>query len=164
MPPHFPLRNYGSSSDSEDIVRNNDAWSRQPFIHSSDVPTGSHSHFLSVFSRRSSLSSAANSRSNSPLPQLYPTPHQSSVCPSESDSDSEPRSPLLFDLVTRDPSWRGERRAWWSSPTRRRRRKGWRVTRFFKRWIRWLVRLPFFPSQPTAIVRHLTSSLFYQMY
>jgi hypothetical protein len=153
MSPQLPLHNYGSS-DSEDTVRNNNTWSRQPFIHSSNVPTAPRSHFLAVISRRSSISSAATSRSTSPLPQLYPASHQSSSCPSESDSDSEPRSPLLLDFVDRDTSWRENRRHWWSSPTRRRRKKSWQITRFSKRWLRWLVHLPFFPSQPTTIVCH----------
>lgn len=153
MSPQFLLRNYGSS-DSEDIARNNDTWSRQPFIHPTNTPRSSHSHFLTVLSRRSSISSTATSRSNSPLPQLYPSSQQSSSCPSESNSDSEPGSPLLLDFVTRDALWRENRRPWWSSSTRRRRKKGWRITRFFKRWTRWLVHLPFFPSQPTTIVRH----------
>lgn len=154
MSPQLPLNNYGSS-DSEDTVRNNNTWSRQPFIYSSNVPTAPHSRFLAVFSRRSSISSSATSRSTSPLPQLYPA---SSSCPSDSDSESGPRSPLLLDFVNRDASWRENRRPWWSSSTRRRRKRSWRITRFLKRWLRWLVHLPFFPSQPTTIVCHFIGS------
>ena len=158
MPPQFPLRGYETSSDSEDTARNH-AKSRQP----SSSATSSHSHFLAIPSRRSSTSSTASStplpsRSNSPLPQLYPT-NQFSSCPSESDSDSEPRSPLLLNIVNRDDWWRENRRPWWSSSTRRRRKKTWRIVRFLRRWLRRLVRLPFFPSQPITIVRYLIDSL-----
>ena len=155
MPPPFPPRDYGSSSESDDIARINRTRSRQPFIRSSNVATDPHPQFLTIPSRRSSISSATTSRSNSPLPQLYPLSKQSSSCPS--DSGSELESPLLFDFVNRDACWREDRPSWSSSSTRRRQKKGWRITRFFKRWLRWLVRLPFFPNQPTTIVRCLIS-------
>ena len=149
MPPPSP-RDYGSSSE-DDIARINRTRSRQPFIRSSSVATDSHPRFLAVLSRRSSISSATTSSCNSPLPQLYPLSNQSSSCPS--DSDSEPRSPLLFDFVNRDACWREDRTSWSSLSTRRRRKRGWRITR----WMRGLVRLPFFPNQPTTIVRCLIS-------
>lgn len=154
-PPPFPPGDYGSSSESEDIARINRTRSLQPSIRSSSVATDSHPQFLAIFSRRSSISSTATSRSNSPLPQLYPLSNQSSSCPS--DSDSEPSLPLLFNLVNRDAFWREDRRSWLSSSTRRRRKKGWRITRFVKKWLKWLIRLPFFPNQPTTIVRCLIS-------
>ena len=147
MPPPFLPPDYGSSSESDNIAIINRSRSRQPFLRSS-VATDSHPKFLAVLSRRSSISSAT-SRSDSPLPQLYP--NQSSSCPS--DSDSEPRSPLLIDFANRDTFWREDRRAWSSLSTRRRRKKSWRITR----WLRWLVRLPLFPNQPTTIVRCLIS-------
>ena len=152
MPPPFPPRDYGSSSE-DDIARiSNRTRSRQPFIRSSSVQvaTDSHPQFLAVFSRRSSISSADTSRCDSPLPQLYPLSNDSnqfSSCPS--DSDNELRSPLLFDFVNSDACWREDRRSWPSLSTRRRRKRGWRLTR----WVRWLVRLRFFPNQPTTIVR-----------
>ena len=132
-----PPCDYGSSSESEDIART----LSQPFIRSS---TDSHPQFLAVLSRRSSVSSAAKSSCDSPLPQLYPK--QSSSCLSDSDSE-----PLLFDFVDRDACWREDRRSW--SSTRRRRKKGWRITR----WMRWLARRRFFPNQPTTIVRCLVT-------
>jgi hypothetical protein len=144
MHPPFSHRDYGSSSESEDIARTNRTKSRQPFIRSPNVVTDSHSRFLSISRRSSSISSGATSRSESPLPQLYP--NQSSSYPSDSDNDQG--SPLLFDFVNRDACWREDRRSW-SPLTRRRRRKGWRIGRC----MRWLVRLPFFPNQPTTIVR-----------
>ncbi|KAF8807379.1 hypothetical protein BYT27DRAFT_7189471 [Phlegmacium glaucopus] len=150
---------YESSSDSEGTARNN-IKSRPSFIRSPSA-TDSHSHFLMPSGRSSTSSTASStplpSRSNSPLPQLYPSNHSSS-CPSESDSDTEPSSPLLLDRVNRDSWWREDRRTWWSSSTRRRRKKGGRIVRFLKRWLRRLVRHPFFPSQPTTIV--LTLILF----
>ena len=165
MPPHFrqPLGldngEYESSSDSEDTARDHTKLRPQPhFIHSPSQPVDSHSHFLTMPLGRSSTPSTASStplpsRSNSPLPQLYPS-HQSSSCPSESDSDSEPTSPpLLLDIINRDAWWRESRRPWWATSTRRRRKKGWRIVRFLKRWLRRLVRHPFFPSQPITIVR-----------
>ena len=72
------------------------------------------------------------SRSTSPLPQFYP---------STSDSDTEPSSPLL---------WREPRHPWWSD-ARPRRKRGPRALRVTKRWLRHLVRHPFFPSQPFTI-------------
>jgi len=154
---------YESSSDSESTARNN-IKSRPSFIRSPSA-TDSHSHFLTLPSGRSSTSSTASStplpsRSNSPLPQLYP----SSSCPSESDSDTEPSSPLLLDRVGRDTWWREDSRAWWSSSTRRRRKKSGRILRFLKRWLRWLVRHPFFPSQPITIVRLSPLAILSQMY
>lgn len=143
-------RIYESSSDSEGTARNDP---RQPFIHPSD------SRFLPIPSRRSftSLASASSSplpsRSNSPLPELYPL-NQSSSCPSESDSDSDHGSSHLLDMVNRHALWRDNRRVWWSSTTRRRRKKGWGIVRSLKKWLKWLVRLPFFPSQPITIVRY----------
>jgi hypothetical protein len=137
MLPPFSARDYGSSSESEDIARINRIRSRQPFIHS---------RYLAISRRSSSISSGATSRSDSPLPQLYP--NQSSSYPS--DSDNEHSSPLLFDFVNRDACWREDRRSWSPLTTRRRRKKGWRITRC----IRWLIRLPFFPNQPTTIVRY----------
>jgi hypothetical protein len=119
---------YGSSSESEDINRTL-ARSRQIRSLSDSRP-----QFLAVLSRRSSVSSSSFSCDS---PQLYPK--QSSSC--LSDSDSEHRTPLLFDFE--------DRRSW--SSTRRRRKKGWRITR----WMRWLVRRRFFPNQPTTIVRCL---------
>ena len=126
-----PPCDYGSSSESEDIARALSQRSPQ---------------FLAVLSRRSSVSSAATSSCDSPLPQLYPKQ-------SSSDSDSEP---LLFDFVDRDACWREDRRSW--SSTRRRRKKGWRITR----WMRWLARRRFFPNQPTTIVRCLITQVYYQ--
>ena len=153
--PGMDSREYESSSDSEDTARIN----TKSFIRSS--ATDSHSHFLAIPSRRSSTSSTASStplpsRSNSPLPQLYPS-NQFSSCPSGSESDSEPSSPLLLDIVNRDTWWRDNRRLWWSSSTRRRRKKSGRIVRLLKRWLRRLVRQPFFPSQPITIVRFLLS-------
>ena len=153
MSPPFPPRDYGSSSESDSIARINRTRSRQFFIRSSSssVATDSHPRFLDALSMRSSTSSAATSRCNSPLAELYPLSNQSSSCPS--DSDSEPESPLLFDFVNRDAYWRDDRRSRSTLSTRRRRKKSWRITR----WMRWLVRLPFFPNQPTTIVRYLVS-------
>ncbi|KAF8198976.1 glycosyltransferase family 31 protein [Pholiota molesta] len=97
------------------------------------------------FSPSSTASSTpVPSRSTSPLPQLYPA-HQSSSCPS--DSDSEPR-----------PWWRENRRAWWATSSRRRPQRGWRAMRATRRWLRRLVRHPFFPGQPVTII--LTLILF----
>ena len=159
MPPQFrqPTRTGNeSSSDSEGTARD-DTKLRLPFIRSPSQATDSRSHFFTMPSRRSSSSSTGSStplpsRSNSPLPQLYPL-YQSSSCPSESDSDNEPTSPLPLDIVNRNAWWRESRRPWWSSSTRRRRKKSWRIVRFLKRWLRRLVRHPFFPSQPITIVR-----------
>ena len=139
-----PPRDYRSSSESDDIARTNRTRPRP-----SSVANDSDSHPQFVLSRRSSVSSTATSSCDSPSPQLYPNQHSS--CPS--DSDSEPRSPLLF--VNRDASRREDRRSWSSSSTRRRRAnlKGWRITN----WMRWLVRLRFFPKRPTTIVRCLIS-------
>ena len=146
MLPPFSPRDYGSSSESDDIPRTNRTRPRQAFIRSPSVVAGSHPRFLSLSRRSSSISSGATSRSDSPLPQLYR--NQSSSYPS--DSDNEHSSPLLFDFVNRDACWREDRRPWSPLTNRRRRKKSWRIARF----IRWLVRLPFFPNQPTTIVRY----------
>ncbi|KDR84965.1 hypothetical protein GALMADRAFT_233482 [Galerina marginata CBS 339.88] len=136
------------SSDSEDTARN------------ASFPLDT--HFLFPPSGRSSVSSTASStplpsRSTSPLPQFYPVA-QSSSSPSDSDSE-EPSSPLLRDHPNRNPWWREHgRRTWWSGTNRRRQKRGWRITRVSKRWLRRLVRHPFFPSQPITIV--LTLILF----
>ena len=145
MLPPFSPRDYGSSSESEDIAGINRTRSRQPFIRSTSIVSDSHSRFLAISRRSSSISSGATSRSDSPLPQLYPT--QSSSYPS--DSDNEHSSPFLFNYVNRDACWRENRRSWSPLTSRHRRKKGWRITRC----MRWLVRLPFFPNQPTTIVR-----------
>lgn len=148
MLPPFSPGDYASSSESEDIARTNRTKTRQSFIRPPSTATDSHFRFLAL-SRRSSSISSATSRSDSPLPQLYP--NQTSSYPS--DSDNEHSSPLLFDFVNRDACWRDDRRSWSPLTTRRRRKKGWRITRC----MRWLVRLPFFPNQPTTIVRSLIS-------
>lgn len=147
MLPPFSPADYGSSSESEDIARTNRTRARQSFIRSPN-PTDSHFRFLAL-TRRSSSISSATSRSDSPLPQFYPS--QSSSYPS--DSENEHSSPLAFDFVNRDACWREDRRAWSPLATRRRRKKSWRITRC----LRWLVHLPFFPNQPTTIVRYFTS-------
>ncbi|KAF8168125.1 hypothetical protein B0H34DRAFT_779575 [Crassisporium funariophilum] len=113
-------------------------------------------------SGRSSTSSTASStplpsRSTSPLPQFYPGT-QSSSCPSDSDSET-PTSPLLHNIRSSRNLWsRENQRRWWSMSDRRRRKRGWRAMRVLKRWLRKLVRHPFFPSQPITIV--LTLILF----
>ena len=142
-------RDYGSSSESEDIARMN-----RHFIRSPNTATGSHPRFLALARRSSSISSAATSRSESPLPQQYP--NQSPSYPS--DSDNEHISPLLLEYVGRDSCWRedsdSDRGPWSPFATRRKRKKSWRIARC----VRWLVRLPFFPNQPTTIVRYLSSA------
>ncbi|PPQ80805.1 hypothetical protein CVT25_001930 [Psilocybe cyanescens] len=140
------------STDSEDTAR---IHSFPPINISSPSPR-QHSHFLFPPSARSSASSTpAPSRSTSPLPQFYP---QSPSCPSESDSE-EPHSPLLREHPNRHLWWREQgRRPWWSVAARRREERGWRPARLARRWLRRLVRHPFFPSQPITIV--LTLILF----
>ncbi|KAF9478540.1 hypothetical protein BDN70DRAFT_879886 [Pholiota conissans] len=78
------------------------------------------------------------SRSTSPLPQLY----------SSSDSDTEPPS-----LLRQHSHWRQNRRTWHPRP-----RRPWRPTSAPRRWLRRLVRHPFFPGQPITII--LTLILF----
>ncbi|KAF8905559.1 hypothetical protein CPB84DRAFT_1771719 [Gymnopilus junonius] len=135
------------STDSEDTAR----------THSHSFPPlqsspRTRSRFLFPVSASSTPSSTPlPSRSTSPLPQFYPT-----SCPSESDSD-QPTSPLL---LSRTFAWRthARQRSWWSISGHRRRKRGWRLTRVTRRWLRRLVRYPFFPSQPITIV--LTLILF----
>ncbi|KAF8974057.1 hypothetical protein BDZ97DRAFT_1912490 [Flammula alnicola] len=164
-PPHLRMDNQVhvpdyESTDSEDTARNN------PLTRPPPGSPHSHSRFLfppsipSGRSRRSSVSSTSSStplpsRSTSPLPQFYPA-NQSSSCPS--DSDGEPASPLLREHINRNPWWRENRRPWWASSIHRRPKRGWRVVRVSKRWLRRLVRHPFFPGQPITIV--LTLVLF----
>lgn len=110
------------------------------------------SHYLFPPAANSAHSSTSStpvpSRSTSPLPQFYPQP---SSCPSESDSE-EPSSPLLREHPITHMWWRKQpRRPWWSA-SRRREERGWRPARLARRWLRRLVRHPFFPSQPITIV------------
>ncbi|KAH9486956.1 Beta-1,3-galactosyltransferase pvg3 [Psilocybe cubensis] len=129
---------HSDSTDSDDTAR-------QPHHH--------HHHFL--FPPSSASSTPTQSRSTSPLPQFYPQP---TSCPSESDSE-EPHSPLLRTHHSRPPWWREQpRRPWWSVAPRRREERAWRPARLARRWLRRLVRHPFFPSQPITIV--LTLILF----
>lgn len=132
------------STDSEDTARN-----------PAPAPTHPHSAFLFPPDLPDTLDSADNtpvpSRSTSPLPQFYPVA-QSSDCPSDSDSEEPPSSPLLLDSRHRNPSWREHRRPWWANP-RRRPKRGSRALRVTKRWLRHLIRHPFFPGQPITIVR-----------
>ncbi|KAF5313175.1 hypothetical protein D9619_003288 [Psilocybe cf. subviscida] len=131
------------STDSEDTARN----VSNPLTHS-------HSSFLFPPDHDDPLDSADNtplpSRSTSPLPQFYPVT-QSSDCPSDSDSEEPPSSPLLLARRSRSPSWREQRRPWWANP-RRRPKRGSRALRVTKRWLRHLLRHPFFPGQPITIV------------
>ncbi|KAF9457075.1 hypothetical protein BDZ94DRAFT_1274185 [Collybia nuda] len=153
----IPLEDYETSSTDSDETTRMHTRSRVPFVQSTS-PTGSssgspRSDFLfppNLQSGRSSVSSTATttpipSRSTSPLPQFYSNPSSSST----SDTDSEPNSPFL--RTNRNPWGRENRRTWWSA-SRRRRKRDTRVLRTLKKWIRKLVRHPFFPSQPITIV------------
>ena len=163
------VEDYGSSSstDSEDTARH--TRSRAAFVPSTSATGSSDSPRSTVFlfppSRpigRSPVSSTASStpvpsRSTSPLPQFYP-PNHSSSCPS--DTDSEPHSPLIRGSPNLHPWWRDNRRGWWSTSRRRRKRSGY-MARTLKRWMRRILRHPFFPSQPITIVSTSTKSTFF---
>lgn len=154
-----PSEEYDCSSTDSEPVQSFHARSRAPFDQpvATNSPSASPNVFLfpsPIRSGRSSLSSTATStpvpsRSTSPLPQFYPA-NSSSDCPS--DTDSEPASPLVRAVdQNRRPWWREDRRRWWSISRRRRKRDG-RIVRPLKRWLRRLLRHPFFPSQPITIV------------
>ncbi|KAJ2920307.1 hypothetical protein MD484_g246, partial [Candolleomyces efflorescens] len=107
-----------------------------------------------LYPGRASLSSTATntpaaSRSASPLPQyVSPAGLPPSLC---SDDDDDLHVPLTHSAV-RHPWLRDSRRSpWWNIPRRRRKRAG-RWPRFLKRWLRRLVRHPFFPAQPITLV------------
>ncbi|KAF9015137.1 hypothetical protein BDQ17DRAFT_1385925 [Cyathus striatus] len=153
---------YDASSSTDSELPRRHSKSRPPFAASTSATNSSGSsssprHSVFLFPPRApsgsaSVSSTASStplpsRSTSPLP--YYTSNPSSSCPS--DTESEPSSPLIRSNVNRNPWWRESRRSWWSMSRRRRRRTG-RITRTLKKWIRRLVRHPFFPGQPITIV------------
>lgn len=157
-PNHLESYDSSSSTDSEDTARH--TRSRAAFVPSTSATGSSDSPRSTVFLfpptrpiGRSPVSSTASStpvpsRSTSPLPQFYP-PNHSSSCPS--DTDSEPHSPLMRGSPNFHPWWRDNRRGWWSTSRRRRKRSGY-VARTLKRWMRRVLRHPFFPSQPITIV------------
>lgn len=155
------LDDYDSSSTTDsDTTYTRANHSFIPLTSSSSNPPRSGFLLPSTPSGHSSASSTATStpfpsRSTSPLPQFYLSSisNPSSSCTSDTDSD-----PSLL-LRTNRNLWRENRRSWWSTSRRRRKRNG-RIVRFLKKWTRRIVRHPFFPSQPITIVSTILSIRF----
>lgn len=158
-----PFQGYESDSTDCDDSRPQDS-ATPPTLY-----THSHSNNFLFPPRNPSRHSSLNSTTHStPVPSRSPSPHPhpshqfypsglSSSCPS--DTDDEPNSPLLSWSRSRNSWWREQRGQWWG-PSRRRRRRSWRITRLVKRWLRSVIRHPLFPSQPITIVRTLSVHCF----
>jgi len=98
----------------------------------------------------SATSTPVPSRAGSPLPQfLISNPSYSSSSYTESDSEHEFSASLFRN---RRSSWRTDRQQWWQLPRTGRRRRDCSLFRVIKRWFRRLVRHPFVPKTPLAIV------------
>ena len=113
--------------------------------------------------------SVCSTATNTPIPSRAPSPflYYSGTSSCDSDSESEPESPLLGGIRRRPGLFDDERPRWWlfRLGTRAhgetwRRRRGWRDfiwgLRSLKRLLRRLVRHPFFPKTPVTIVRPLS--------
>lgn len=157
--PHVEDYDSSSSAESIETARTSHSHPRPRIPFPASASSSSPNFLLPPLgsSGRSSVSSTATStpvpsRSVSPLPHFFSS-GPSSTC--TSDTESEPSSPLLGGRP-RSLWWREERRRWWMFGTgprlrsRRKRRGGY--SRMTKKWIRRLLRHPFFPRQPITIV------------